>query len=177
MSEIQVFTDSQLALRVVMLQALADHINREFRYAKGELAERMARGDRLTARDGASKLGSVSLSDPKPVATVSDEAAFRDYMSVKYGDEAQAQVELGDAAEICAVLADTGHEDLFSVREVFPDWVRENALRDALVREVPGVTVTTPAGVLSACTEEAAVEAVKSAISSSGVLAIEGGAA
>ncbi|NKU52584.1 hypothetical protein GS881_02250 [Rhodococcus hoagii] len=108
MSEIQVFTDSQLALRVVMLKALADHINREFRYAKGELAERMARGDRLTARDGASKLGSVSLSDPKPVATVSDEAAFRDYMSVKYGDEAQAQVELGDAAEICAVLADTG---------------------------------------------------------------------
>ncbi|MBM4653832.1 hypothetical protein GS462_26455 [Rhodococcus hoagii] len=59
-------------------------------------------------------------------------------MSVKYGDEAQAQVELGDAAEICAVLADAGHEDLFSVREVFPDWVRENALRDALVREVPG---------------------------------------
>ncbi|NKT71851.1 hypothetical protein GS860_28265 [Rhodococcus hoagii] len=54
MTEIQVFTDSQLAHRVVMLKALADHINREFRYAKGELAERMARGDRLTARDGAS---------------------------------------------------------------------------------------------------------------------------
>ncbi|MBM4644241.1 hypothetical protein GS464_16715, partial [Rhodococcus hoagii] len=143
MSEIQVFTDSQLALRVVMLKALADHINREFRYAKGELAERMARGDRLTARDGASKLGSVSLSDPKPVATVSDEAAFRDYMSVKYGDEAQAQVELGDAAEICAVLADTGHEDCFRCVRCSRIGCGENALRDALVREVPGVTVTT----------------------------------
>lgn len=179
MSEIEVFTDSQLATRGVMLKALADHVNREHRYVRKELADRMARGDRLTARDGATKLGSVSLSDPKPVAAVTDEDAFRDYLTVKYGDEVTTTVVLGDVAEIAAALQDAGHEDLFTVVEVVPDWVRENALRDALVpgATVPGVAVTVPDPVLTTRTEQAAVDAVKAAITSSGVLAIEGGAA
>lgn len=178
MTEIQVFTDSQLAHRVVMLKAFADVILDALNVDRDDMASRMAKGDRVTARSGDVKLGSMSLSDPKPVAKVTDNAAFEDYLSIKYGDEAERTVRLGDPAEICAALADAGRDDLFEVVETFPAWVRKAGVDDALIpgRTVPGVTVTVPPGVLSVRTADAAVEAVKSAISSSGVLAIEGGA-
>ncbi|RVW03028.1 hypothetical protein [Rhodococcus xishaensis] len=180
MSEIQVFADADLAYQAVMLKALADTVLDAQKRVRHELAQRMAKGDRLTARDGDAKLGSVNLTDPKPKATVTDEAAFADYLTAKYGDEATVTVELGDVGEICAVLADSGHEDLFTVRQVFPAWVREQAIKDALLprHTVPGVTVTVPAGVVSARTEQAAVERVRAVLSGGDVrvLAIEGGA-
>ncbi|NKS77967.1 hypothetical protein GS539_19275 [Rhodococcus hoagii] len=177
MTEIQVFTDSQLAHRVVMLKAFADVILDALNVDRDDMASRMAKGDRVTARDGDVKLGSMSLSDPKPVAKVTDNAAFEDYLSIKYGDEAERRFVWVIRRRSVRRLLNADRDDLFEVVETFPAWVRKAGVDDALIpgRTVPGVTVTVPPGVLSVRTADAAVEAVKSAITSSGVLAIEGG--
>ena len=49
MTEIQVFTDSQLAHRVVMLKAFADVILDALNVDRDDMASRMAKGDRVTA--------------------------------------------------------------------------------------------------------------------------------
>lgn len=180
MSEIQAWTDADLAYRAVMLKAAADLILDEFKAVKALAVEQFQKGDSKTARIGDQKLGRVTKSDPKPVATVTDQAEFEAYLSVKYGDTITTTVQLGDVAEIAAVLADHGHEDLFTVVETIPDWVRQERLKAALAGEhVPGVTVSTPEGVVSARTEQAAKDRVVQMLSTGPVplLAIEGGQA
>lgn len=175
MSELEKLPDADLAYRAVMLRTLASAVMDEQKRVTAELGKRVPQGDRRTARDGKTKLGSVSITDPKPVARVTDEAAFQDYLSVKYGDEVSTTVELGDPAEICAVLADHGHDDLYRVVETFPEYVRANALRDALVRDVPGVTVTTPDGVVQVRPAEPAKQLVRDMLAGTALIALEGG--
>lgn len=177
-NDIQAYTDGDLAYRAVMLKAAIDLIMDEFEAVKAIAGEQFEKGDSKAARQGDVKLGRVSKSDPKPVATVTDRAEFEAYLSVKYGDTVTTTVELGDVAEIAAVLMDTGHEDLFTVVETIPDWVRQERLKAALAGEfVPGVTVSSPEGVVSARPEPAAKAAVRALLNSSDVplLAIEGG--
>lgn len=192
MSEIQAWTDSDLAFRAVMLKALIDELTAQAKPLREFAGETWPNGKRepaqLKGETGSKvKLGAITKADASPVATVTDAAAFEDYLSVKYGDEVTTRVELGDLGEVCAALADGGHDDLFRVVEDFPAWVREQAVKDALIpgRTVPGVTVTTPEGTVSvrpsadarALAREALSRAAASIGGSVPLLAIEGGAA
>jgi hypothetical protein len=183
-NEIQAYTDADLSYRIVMLKALTDLIKTEFIAAKRIAAEQYAKGAGIPARqkiDGLDvKLGRVTKSDPSPVATVTNQDEFESYLEVKFADTAVHEVILGDTSEICAALADAGREDLFTVVHRIPDWQRQERLKAALAGEkVPGVTVSSPDGVVSARTEKAATDIVVELLSASPVplLSIEGGQA
>lgn len=179
-AEIQAYTDADLAYKAVMLKAAAGLILDEFEAVKALAAEQFQKGDSKAARDGELKLGRLTMSDPKPKATVTDAALFEAYLEVKYADAAVHEAILGDPSEICAALADAGRDDLYTVVHSIPDWVRQERLKAALAGEsVPGVTVAAPAGVMSAKPEQAAKDLVRELLNGSAVplLAIEVGAA
>lgn len=179
-NEIQAWTDADLAYRAVMLKAAAGLILDEFEAVKALAAEQFQKGDSKAARQGDLKLGRLTMSDPKPKATVTDRAKFEAYLEVKFADTAVHDVMLGDASEVCAALADAGRDDLFTIAHRIPDWKREERLKAALAGEsVPGVTVATPDGVMSAKPEQAAKNLVRELLNGSAVplLAIEGGQA
>jgi hypothetical protein len=181
---IQAWTDTDLAVRAVLLKTLADLVNAEFRTVKALAAEQFPKGASIPARtakdQGDVKLGKLSKSDPKPTAQVTNIAEFEGWLRHKFSDKLEPRVILGEPSEICAVLQDHGHDDLYSIEEVIPDWLRNEWVTKAAGGEkVPGVTVSTPDGVVQARAEAAAKALVVELLSASPVplLALEGGAA
>lgn len=118
-------------------------------------------------------LGSVSLSEPKKHATVTDEEAFTRHC-VETG-EANVMVSItGPLEEVLAVLADHAPH-LIGDTHHLPDYLIRRELAYAEGGQlIPGVTVTEKDPVLRVSTKDAAaVEAVK--ILAGTVLALEAG--
>lgn len=173
-NEIQAWTDSDLAVRIVMLKALTDLLNREFKAAKAIAAQQYPKGTAIPARSADDmKLGRVSKSDPKPDATVSDYDALDAYIRERHADKLTRRLELGPAEEIVPILIDAGRRDLFREVEIVPRWLIDQMEKEALSKPIPGITVFRPDGVVSARTEPAAVEAVKQLLAAAPVRLLE----
>lgn len=166
MTEIQARTDGDLAIQIVLLKTLADVVLDEIKRAKEVAADQYPKGASVPARtdsiDGDIKLGRVTKTDPKPVATVVDADALDAYIRTEHYEELHHGVELGDLGEILAILKDQGRSDLFAPTEEVPEWLRKQMLAAALAgKAIPGVEVRRPPGVVSATKERAAVELVR----------------
>lgn len=176
MTEIQPYTDGDLANRIVLLKTLLDLLTAEFRDAKELAAQRYLKGASIPARtDTDLKLGKVSKSDPKPTVTVVDEQVFDAWIRAEYPDKLHMDVEITDLAQVLAILVELDRHDLIKQSYVVPEWLRSNMLAAALTgREIPGLTVTRPAGVVSATSGPAAEQLVRRLLSGSPVQLLRG---
>lgn len=175
-NEIQAWTDSDLAYRIVLLKTLADLVNQEFRDAKSLAAEQFAKGASIPARtDNDVKLGRVTKSDPKPVAEIVDRDELDAYIRDQHPDKLERSVVLGDVAEILPVLIDAGRADLFTEVEDIPDWLVGQMKAAAVTgRPIPGIALRRPEGVVSARTERAAEQTVRQLLSGARVPLLRG---
>lgn len=162
MSEIEVWTDGDLSLRIVLLKALLDEVQVELTAVKTVAAGRWAKGSTLPARSPDDvKLGRVTKSDPKPVARITDRDAFERYVYAEHADEVDTVIVLGDVGEILPILIAAGREDLFTAVQKIPDSLVARLEKRALSVDVPGITVRKPEGVVSAAPAGAAREMVR----------------
>ena len=175
-TEIQAYTDSDLAYRIVLLKTLNDLVTREFREAKALAAEQYPKGASIPARtDTDLKLGRVTKSDPKPSATVVDEDAFEAWIRAEHPEKLEHRVQLTDLGEVLALLIAQDRKDLIAESFEVPDWLRTNALAQAIKgTQVPGVVVARPDGVVSATREYAAVVLVQQLLAGARVPLIRG---
>ncbi|BAD56331.1 hypothetical protein [Nocardia farcinica] len=167
MTEIQAWTNADLAYKIVLLKTLADLVLEEFKQAKAIMGEQIARGDSIAARTlDDRKLGKVTKSDPKPEAVVKDRDALDAWLRVEFPDKIETRVELGRLDEVLAVLIDAGRQDLIGQVEVVPDHLVGVAKAAALKgREVPGIEVVPGKPVVSARAELAAHYVVRELLS------------
>lgn len=167
MTEIQAFTNADLAYKIVMLKTLADLVLDEFKKAKAVMGEQIARGESIPARTPDDrKLGRVTKSDPKPVAEVTDQAALEEWLRTEYPDKVEHRVSLGRVDEILPILIDADRKDLFTETEVIPDYlVGQAKALAARGRPIPGITVRPGKPNVSATSELAAEYAVRDLLS------------
>lgn len=170
-AEIQAYTDSDLAYKIVLLKTLTDLVLDEFARAKAIAAEQMPKGASIPARTGEDvKLGKVTKSDPKPVAEIVDRDELDEWIRTQYPDKLDTRIELGDMGEILAVLNDLGRDDLFTTVTEIPAHLRKQAQTMAINgRLIPGIALRRPPGVVSARREIAAEYVVRQLLAGSPV--------
>ncbi|WP_116051911.1 hypothetical protein [Amycolatopsis palatopharyngis] len=165
-------TNDDLALRVAALKVVSDYTTRRYNEARAEAAERMERGDRLMARSPLAgvKVGAVSKSDPKPVARVTDEKAFTDWVRKNYPDRMVYDFDvIGSTQEVVSVLFEHAPHLLRKITKPDPELVREiradsvglgAPVGPAGEADVDGLEVTTPDGIVSCKPDPEALAAV-----------------
>lgn len=159
-------------LRTAALKVVADYAQSCYNQARAEMAATMEKGDRLTARsplDG-SKLGSVSKTDPKPVALITDEKAFTEWMLANYPDSVAYDFDvIGGDQEVKAVLFEHAPELLRRKTIPSPELVKR--IRHDSIQlgtpigpngeaEIDGLEVKIPEGDVRCRPEEGALVAV-----------------
>jgi hypothetical protein len=96
-----------LMLRVAALKVLSEFTRNAYNEARSEATKVLNRGDRrqvYSPVDG-SKIGPVSMSDPKDVSVVTDEAALTEWMAQRYPEHVESGYKiLGGDREIISVL-------------------------------------------------------------------------
>lgn len=151
-------------LRVSVLTWMGKRIKAETDVARLEAARLLKKGDTLAARSPLddTRLGRVSMSDPKQTARVTDRAAVDAWISDKYADKCVGRWEItGPMAEVIATLREHAPHLVEYVTSV-PDWaVNELLTRAERYGEPvgfsmecgpdapPGIAVKTPDGVLT----------------------------
>jgi hypothetical protein len=165
-----------LALKVGALKAIKDYATAAYDQAREEIAEAMRRGDRLTARSPLddSKIGSVSMTDPKPVARVSDMTALTAWLSENYPDLVTDSYEVNATTDqITALVFEHRPEWLHRKQRVDPRIVQQIRERSAAVgapvgpmgeADVPGIAVETSDPVVSCKSAPGALDAVAALI-------------
>jgi hypothetical protein len=170
-TDIEAYTDADLAYKLVMLRKLADMVLEELDRTKQVAALQYPKGASIPARTCDDiKLGKVSKTDPKPVAKVVDKAALEEWLRAEYPDKLDTRIELADMGELLAFLTDSGRTDLFTEVQVVPEHLLKQA--EALAvrgRPIPGIEVRRPAGVLQVRTEIAAEYVVRHMLADSPV--------
>lgn len=129
-----------LVVRVTILSDLAKAVGALKEAHRSELYRRMARGSKSTAFDPADalcSLGTVSLSNPKPEAYVTDADAFDAFCRVRHPDKIERWVEYTDHDAVAALVAEHAPHLLILHQSVTAEG-REEALRQANVEPVPG---------------------------------------
>ncbi|MFC9768978.1 hypothetical protein [Rhodococcus jostii] len=179
-TEIQAYTDAELAYRAVVIKAIIDAFTAEFKAIKELAAEQYENGDRKTVVRDRVKLGMLYRTDMDSVAVITDREAFEAYMTTSQADLLERRICLGAPEEVAAALQDAGHEpgDLWWIEEFIPTSVMDEKLADAKTgKRVPGMTVSTPAGYMTAKPSRAVRELVGEYLSASPVTlqAIDGG--
>jgi hypothetical protein len=169
-------TTEDLVLRVGALKAIKEYVNVAYDQAREEIAAVMRRGDRLTARSPLddTKIGSVSLTDPKPVARVSDMAALTVWLVENYPDLVADVYEVNATDEqVRALVFEHKPEWLTRKQRVDPRVLQQIRERSATAGEavgptgeldVPGVAVETPAPVVTCRPTADALDAVAALI-------------
>lgn len=150
-------TDHDPVLHVAALRVLADYTRERYNAAKDEQAVQMKRGDRLTARSPLGvkrKIAALSLTDPKPVAQITDRAAFTAWVKEHYPDVVDTTERIvGSDAEVIAVLTKYAPHLVKPESKVDPAFevaIRtESAALGAPIApngetDIPGVTVGVP---------------------------------
>ncbi|WP_280505802.1 hypothetical protein [Nocardia farcinica] len=136
--------------RAIFLRVFHDLMKSEQTIAKEDCARVMADGSKLTAfTESKQTLGTVTKSNPKPIARVEDAAEFEDWIHATFPDRIKEVPDFGPADQVAAVLAEHAPHLLQGVRQVIPESLREQALRIAATREVPGTRIHHPEGVIS----------------------------
>jgi hypothetical protein len=154
-------TTDDLVLRVGALKAIKDYAVTAYDKAREEVADVMRRGDRLTVRSPLddTKIGSVSLTDPKPVARVSDMSVLTAWLVENYPDLVTDAYEVNATDEqIRALVFEHRPEWLTRKQRVDPRVVQQIRERSAAAgvavgptgeADVPGVVVETPEPVVT----------------------------
>lgn len=145
-------------LTVAALKVISDYTLKRYNEARAELAARMQRGDRMIARSplGDVKVGTVSKTDPKPVARITDESAFTAWVQENYPDRMVYDFDvIGSDQEVKAVLFEHAPHLLRKVTKPDLEFVR-GVRQDSLFvgapvgpggeAEVPGLAVDQPEG-------------------------------
>lgn len=171
MTDIQAFTDGDLAYKIVLLKKLADMVLAELDHAKQIAALQYPKGTSIPARgDEDVKLGRVSKTDPKPVAKVVDQAALEEWIRTEFPDKLDTRVELADMGELLAFLKDSGRTDLYTeVQEVPAHLFKQAEALAVRGRPVPGIELRRPPGVMQVRTEIAAEYVVRQLLAGSPV--------
>lgn len=170
-TEIQAYTDADLAYKIVLLKTLVDLVMDEFTRTKAIAAEQLPKGASIPARTSDDvKLGKVSKTDPKPVAEIVDRDELDEWIRTQYPDKLDTRAELGDMGEILALLNDLGRKDLFTtVTEIPAHLYTQAKAMAANGRPIPGVALRRPPGVVSARKEIAAEYVVRQLLAGSPV--------
>lgn len=156
----------QVLLRLAFIKFVSDAVKAADKEARAEALKYLKKGDTLTARspiDNA-KMVRASMSDPKPVATVTDMVALDNWIRENYADKVHvgAEVIVGTPAEVIAVLREHAPRLLVTEPDYVPGWaINELVTRSQGAGEPvgfggecgdmapPGITVRIPDGVLS----------------------------
>lgn len=140
-------TPDRVALDLVALRVLADLVRTSTDQRKTAAATLMARGDRATARtdhDGRDvKLGTVTKTDPKRAARVTDRDAVEAWCAQHVTGAAVVDVEIADEAAAKAVLQEHAPHLLVDVPRV-ADWAVTAQLRRAEADDAAGREPTPP---------------------------------
>lgn len=141
--------------------------------ARGILAaDYLSEGDRITIRhpETGAKLGTVSVSEPKPVAEVVDEAALTAYAAETLDGQPVGTIEGVDLARLDDVLdvLSTHAPDLITRTPVLATWARKQLLDGAAATgdPIPGVEVRTKAGHATVRHEPTALDAYRALMAS-----------
>ncbi|MCM6777746.1 hypothetical protein NDR87_30105 [Nocardia sp. CDC159] len=151
---------AMLVVRAVVYHELLTEIEKRKSAAKSALSQYISRGSRLAGHDPRTGvvLGSVTKSDPDPVARVIDPEAFEAWVRERYHDQLERHLVFGDSAEVAAVLVE--HAPHLVTEEVtIPAAVITAALRTARHQDVPG-TVRKPGTATLSVTVKPAVRQV-----------------
>lgn len=166
-------SNADLDLMVATLKVVSEVFSQRYDEARGEIAASMNRGDRRVARsplDGSPKIGTVTFSDPKPVAQINDMPAFLAWVQEHYPERITRDFEIiGSHQEIAAVLFESAPHLLRPVVTVDPELVKQVRTESAKLgvpigpageADIDGVVVDTPAAVVSCRPDENALAAV-----------------
>jgi hypothetical protein len=161
-----------LVLRVAALKSVKDYVCDQYDDARAELDKAMNEGDRLTARsplDGG-KLGTVTKTEPKPSARVSDEQALVDWLAEHYPEALVVRYKVVASEEqLRRLLFEHAPELLSQYRRPDPEMVRELLANAANFgqpvgpsgeADVPGVVVETGPPVVRCNTTPQSLSAV-----------------
>jgi hypothetical protein len=178
--------DEALLLRLAALKVLSAHVAAEYEDARAKAAAEMHRGDRVIARSPLddAKIGAVSMSDPKAAATVTDSAALLEWMAEHYPDTVTTGYEVAASDhELVGLLFEHAPHLLRRVRKLDPKAVAEIRRYSAAVgtpigpsgeADIPGVTVTIPAPVVSCRPDESTALPAVIALVRAGRLGLDG---
>ncbi|HEX3778482.1 MAG TPA: hypothetical protein VHX38_02365 [Pseudonocardiaceae bacterium] len=99
--------NADVMLTVAVLKVLSAHTKERYEQARDEALAELGQGDRRIVRsplDG-TKLGAVYMTDPKPVAAITDEKALTDWMSTTYPTRVESSYQIvGSDAEVIDIL-------------------------------------------------------------------------
>lgn len=138
--------------------------------------EYLSEGARMPIRDprDGAKLGTVTVTDPTPVAEVDDEEALLDYIADQYPEAMSTVREIvndgrGYAhAQIFELLAEHAPHLLQAPQRVAADWARAEVLGKAAAsgNPVPGVSVRTKRGHATVRPADGALERYRELVAS-----------
>lgn len=151
---------------VAVLAALGKKITAARQRTNLKLAS-LPRGTKLTAIDPESGIdyGTVSVSNPKPEAYVTDKAEFEKWCRTTYPDHVDTWTEFSDYEAAVAVVAQHAPH-LLIVHNSVPGTVQETALVRAASEEVPGTVRQQPPGVVMVRPNEHAAKLVQQMLES-----------
>jgi len=152
-------TPSSIAVDLFALKILGTVVREGTADRKAVATATMKKGDSIAARveiDGRDvKLGKVTMTDPKPVARITDQDALDGWIAAHDPDAVIQRPVFGPDAEVAAILDEHAPHLLSFVGEV-AQWARsaelsraEAAHRAGSMPLAPGIEVTVPDGVVS----------------------------
>lgn len=150
--------------RLILLRVFHDLVKAEQTSAKEAVGDAMTDGSKLTAfTESQQTLGTVTKSNPNPVARIIDAEEFEDWIHANYPDRIRTVPVFGPPEEVSAVLAEHAPH-LLRERRVIPESLREQALRIAATTDVPGTRRHHPEGTVSVRPASAARQLVADAL-------------
>lgn len=178
-------TADDLILRVAALKAIKDYVETAYDEARAAAAAVMKRGARLPALSPLddSKLGSVTMTEPKRTARISDMPALAERLLADYPDLVDEVYEVNATSEQIRKL----------VFEHRPEWLDRKRRPDPQViqriralsaeagapvgpggeADYPGITVETPESVVTCRSAPGALDSV-AALIRAGVIGLDG---
>jgi hypothetical protein len=130
-----------LAARAAALAALAKWVKEQNDAHRAELKTRLERGSKVTAfnpQDETLTLGTATMSNPDPVAYVTDREVFEQYCRATWPDKIEVWTEIDpDNDEVIDVLREHAPH-LVTVHSSVPATLKERALDRAASEDVPG---------------------------------------
>lgn len=127
------------ALAVAVLTELQKRVAAMLDEHRGAVGSLLDKGDRVSVRSPLSGegLGTVTMTDPKPKAMVTDPEELDDWIAEHYPEKTEwRRVVVGSEDEVLAVLAEHAPHLVTTQRHV-PDWARAEVLRASAEAGVP----------------------------------------
>ncbi|MBF6276997.1 hypothetical protein [Nocardia nova] len=172
-NDLEKFTTETLAARTVVFAALAKWVKEQGDTHRAELRARLSRGSKVTAfnpQDETLTLGTASMSNPEPVAYVTDREAFEAYCRATWPDKVEVWTEVhADDEQVIEILRKHAPH-LITVHSSVPKTLTERALDRAASEDVPGTERRLPPPSLTVTPAKNARTVIRSMIAATPVL-------